>query len=91
MVETISDPAVSALGSLRRELAKGIELAERVAGNAPLSNFAIMHALPRIAETHPASGLFTESLMASVASNSDDAKTRLKDFLEKRGRKVLRE
>ena len=72
-------------------LAKGMELAERVAQNAPLSNFAIMHALPRIAETHPASGLFTESLMASVASNSDDAKTRLKDFLEKRGRKVLRE
>ena len=71
-------------------LAKGIELAERVATNAPLSNYAIMHALPRIAETHPASGLFAESLMASVASNSEDAKTRLKDFLEKRGKKVLR-
>jgi (methylthio)acryloyl-CoA hydratase len=72
-------------------LAKGIELAERVASNAPLSNFAIMHALPRIAESDPSSGLFTESLMASVASNSEDAKTRLKDFLEKRGKKVLRE
>jgi enoyl-CoA hydratase/carnithine racemase len=72
-------------------LAKGIELAERVATNAPLSNFAIMHALPRIAESNPSSGLFAESLMASVASNSDDAKTRLKDFLEKRGKKVLRE
>ena len=35
-------------------LAKGIELAERVAQNAPLSNFAIMHALPRIAESDPA-------------------------------------
>ena len=72
-------------------LAKGIELAERVASNAPLSNYAIMHALPRIAESNPSSGLFAESLMASVASNSDDAKTRLKDFLEKRGKKVLRE
>ena len=50
-----------------------------------------MHALPRIAESDPSSGLFTESLMASVASNSEDAKTRLKDFLEKRGKKVLRE
>jgi enoyl-CoA hydratase/carnithine racemase len=72
-------------------LAKGMELAERVAQNAPLSNFAIMHALPRIAESHPANGLFAESLMASVASNSDDAKTRLRDFLEKRGKKVTRE
>ena len=72
-------------------LAKGIELAERIASNAPLSNFAIMHALPRIAESDPSSGLFTESLMASVASSSEDAKTRLKDFLEKRGKKVLRE
>jgi enoyl-CoA hydratase/carnithine racemase len=72
-------------------LAKGMELAERVAENAPLSNFAIMHALPRIAESDPGSGLFAESLMASVASNSDDAKTRLRDFLEKRGKKVLRQ
>jgi enoyl-CoA hydratase/carnithine racemase len=72
-------------------LAKGIELAERIASNAPMSNFAVMHALPRIAESDPASGLFTESLMASVASNSDEAKSRLKDFLEKRGKKVLRE
>src|SRR5882762_10346009 len=31
-------------------LAKGIELAERVATNAPLSNFAVMHVLPRISE-----------------------------------------
>jgi enoyl-CoA hydratase/carnithine racemase len=71
-------------------LAKGIELAERVATNAPLSNFAVMHALPRIAESDPASGLLTESLMAAIAQGSDDAKTRLKDFLEKRGKKVLR-
>src|SRR3954454_1557815 len=72
-------------------LAKGIELAERVASNAPLSNFAIMHVLPRIAESDPSSGSLAESLMAAVASRSDEAKTRLKDFLEKRGKKVLRE
>jgi enoyl-CoA hydratase/carnithine racemase len=71
-------------------LAKGIELAERVATNAPLSNFAVMHALPRIAESDPASGLLAESLMAAVASSSGEAKARLKDFLEKRGKKVLR-
>ena len=38
-------------------LAKGIELAERIAANAPLTNFAVMHVLPRIAESDPASGL----------------------------------
>jgi enoyl-CoA hydratase/carnithine racemase len=71
-------------------LAKGIELAERIAENAPLTNFAVMHALPRIAESSPASGHLTESLMAAIAQGSDDAKARLKDFLEKRAKKVLR-
>ena len=37
-------------------LAKGIELAKRIAGNSPTTNFAIMHALPRIAEQDRASG-----------------------------------
>ena len=36
--------------------AKGLELAKRIAANAPLTNFAVMHALPRIAEMDPASG-----------------------------------
>jgi enoyl-CoA hydratase/carnithine racemase len=71
-------------------LAKGIELAERIAENAPLTNYAVMHVLPRIAESDPASGYLTESLMAAVAQGSDEAKARLKDFLEKRGKKVLR-
>jgi len=71
-------------------LAKGIELAERIATNAPLTNFAIMHVLPRIAESDPASGYLAESLMAAIAQGSDEAKARLKDFLEKRGKKVLR-
>jgi len=34
-------------------LAKGIELAKRVAQNAALTNFAIVQALPRIAEAEP--------------------------------------
>ncbi|MEX2034326.1 MAG: crotonase/enoyl-CoA hydratase family protein [Xanthobacteraceae bacterium] len=71
-------------------LAKGIELAERIATNAPLTNFAVLHVLPRIAESDPASGYLAESLMAAIAQGSEDAKARLKDFLEKRGKKVLR-
>jgi (methylthio)acryloyl-CoA hydratase len=71
-------------------LSKGIEIAKQIASNAPLSNFAVMQALPRIAESDPASGYLAESLMAAVAQDSADAKGRLKDFLEKRGKKVLR-
>jgi len=70
-------------------LAKGITLAERIATNAPLTNFAVLHVLPRIAESDPASGYLAESLMAAIAQGSDEAKARLKDFLEKRGNKVL--
>jgi hypothetical protein len=72
-------------------LAKGLELAQRIAENAPLTNFAIMHVLPRIAEGDAAGGYVTESLMAAIAQGSADAKARLKDFLEKRGKKVLRD
>ncbi len=71
-------------------LAKGIELARRIANNAPMTNFAVMHALPRIAESDPATGYFTESLMAAIAETTPDAQQRLKDFLEKRAAKVLR-
>ena len=67
---------------------KGLELAQRIAGNAPLTNFAIMHALPRIAESDPAAGYAMEALIAAIAQADPEAKARLKDFLEKRGPKV---
>jgi len=70
--------------------AKGLELAKRVAGNAPLTNFAVMQALPRIAEMDPASGYAVEALMSAIAQADPDAKARLKDFLEKRAPKVTR-
>ncbi len=71
-------------------LAKGIELAGRIAGNAPATNFALMHALPRIAELGQDAGLLMESLMAGIAQSEPEAKRRMKDFLEKRGAKVKR-
>src|SRR5262249_26718800 len=70
--------------------AKGLELAQQISGNAPLTNFAVMHALPRIAEMDPASGYSVEALMAAIAQADPDAKARLKDFLEKRAPKVTR-
>jgi len=71
-------------------LAKGLELAHRIAGNAPFTNFAIMHLLPRIARSDPASGFVTEALAAAIAQGDDEAKARLKAFLEKRASKVAR-
>jgi enoyl-CoA hydratase/carnithine racemase len=73
-----------------RGLAKGIEIARRVADNAPATNFALMHALPRIAELGQDAGLLMESLMAGVAQSEPVAKQRMKDFLEKRSAKVRR-
>ncbi|WP_051340908.1 crotonase/enoyl-CoA hydratase family protein [Azospirillum halopraeferens] len=63
-------------------------LAARVAANAPVTNFAVIHALPRIAEADPRQGFMMEALMSAVAQGSDEAKDRLRAFLEKRAKKV---
>ena len=67
---------------------KARELARRIAGNAPQSNFAVLQALPRIAEANPREGYLMEALMAAVAQGTDDAKARMNEFLEGRARKV---
>lgn len=69
-------------------LATALELAGRIAGNAPITNYAVLQALPQIAESAPAQGLMMESLMAAIASSSDEAKRRLGDFLAGRADKV---
>ncbi|HEU4458046.1 MAG TPA: crotonase/enoyl-CoA hydratase family protein, partial [Methylibium sp.] len=63
-------------------VAKAVALANRIANNAPMTAFAVMQALPRIVEQSPSEGLFTESLMAAVASNTPEAQARLRAFLE---------
>jgi (methylthio)acryloyl-CoA hydratase len=70
--------------------AKACELATKIAANAPLSNFAVMQALPRIADMAQSDGLFVESLMAAIAQGDDAAKQRVRAFLEKRAGKVGR-
>jgi enoyl-CoA hydratase/carnithine racemase len=71
-------------------LTRALELAAKVAMNSPVTNFAVLHALPRIAEANPAQGYLLESLMAAVAGSSDDAKNRMRAFLEGRAAKVQR-
>lgn len=68
--------------------AKAMELAERVSQNAPLTNFAVLQALPMIAESNPQAGLLMESLMATVAQSDREAKSRIRAFLERKAAKV---
>jgi enoyl-CoA hydratase/carnithine racemase len=72
-------------------LARALELAQKMAGNAPFTNFAIMHALPRIAELGQDAGHLMEALAAGIAQSEPEAKARMKDFLEKRTGKVQRD
>jgi enoyl-CoA hydratase/carnithine racemase len=65
-----------------------LELAGRIAQNAPQTNFAVVQALPRIAEANPRDGFLMESLMAAIAQGTNDAKGRMQDFLDGRARKV---
>jgi len=67
---------------------KALELAGRVAQNAPLTNYALMHALPRIAEQPADQGFMTEALMAAIAQSAPEAKTRVKAFLDGKAAKV---
>jgi (methylthio)acryloyl-CoA hydratase len=67
---------------------KALEIAQRVAQNAPLTNYALMHALPRIAEQPADQGFLTEALMAAIAQSAPEAKQRVRDFLEGKADKV---
>ncbi len=67
---------------------KALELAQRIATNAPLTNYALMHALPRIAEQAADHGFVTESLMSSITQAAPEAKARVDAFLQGRATKV---
>jgi (methylthio)acryloyl-CoA hydratase len=69
-------------------LAEAKRIAGRIANNASLSNYAIINALSRIQDVSHDDGLFFEALMAAVTHANSDAQDRLKDFLEKRARRV---
>jgi enoyl-CoA hydratase/carnithine racemase len=69
-------------------LAKAMELAAKVAQNAPLTNFAVLQALPMIADANPQTGLLMESLMATVAQSDKEAKLRIRAFLDRKTAKV---
>jgi enoyl-CoA hydratase/carnithine racemase len=69
---------------------KAFELAVRIAQNAPLTNYALTHVLPRIAEQPADQGFMTEAMMAAIAQSAPEAKERVRAFLEGRADKVKR-
>jgi enoyl-CoA hydratase/carnithine racemase len=72
-------------------LQKALELAARIAGNAPMTNYGVMHVLPRIADQSIQDGMITESLMAAVAGSDPDTQSRLSAFLDQKQNKVRRD
>jgi enoyl-CoA hydratase/carnithine racemase len=70
--------------------AHALTLAGKIAANSPVTNFAVLQALPRIAQAHPEDGFLMESLMAAVAGSSSQAQERMQRFLQGRGGKVQR-
>ena len=67
---------------------KALELATRIAGNAPMTNYALTHVLPRIADQPADQGFMTEAMMAAIAQSAPEAKDRVRAFLEGRAAKV---
>lgn len=67
---------------------KAFELAVRIARNAPLTNYALTHVLPRIADQPADQGFMTEAMMAAIAQSAPEAKERVRAFVEGRADKV---
>ena len=63
---------------------KAMELARTVAGNAPLANKMMLHAIQRIDRMGESEGYFVESLASALTQASDDAREGMRAFLEKR-------
>lgn len=61
-----------------------MELAGKIARNAPLSNYLMINGLSRIDDMSRSDGLFVESLSAAISQSTPDAEEGLKAFLEKR-------
>ncbi|MDX1876175.1 crotonase/enoyl-CoA hydratase family protein [Mycolicibacterium sp. 120266] len=68
--------------------ALAFELANTIAANSPVTNYAVLQALPRIAEVGRDEGLMMESLMAGIAQSTQEAKDSMAAFLAGTGNKV---
>ena len=65
-----------------------LALAQKIAGNAPLSNYAIVSAISRIADMSATDGLFTEGLVMAMVQQGHDVQERLAAFVNKTAARV---
>lgn len=68
-------------------MALAMELAGKIARNAPVSNYMMVNSISRIADMSKADGLYVESLSAAVSQANPDADEGQRAFLEKRAPK----
>jgi (methylthio)acryloyl-CoA hydratase len=71
-----------------KSLERAIEIAQRVALHAPLSNYAIVTSISRINDMSTTDGLFAESLMAAVVQSAPEVEAGLNEFLQKRSKRL---
>ncbi|MFG6176858.1 crotonase/enoyl-CoA hydratase family protein [Halomonas sp. THAF12] len=65
-------------------LAKARQLAERIAENAPMANWAMVSAISRIGDMSSDDGLFVESLTAALTQTSPEVAERIGEFLTRK-------
>jgi (methylthio)acryloyl-CoA hydratase len=79
---------VNYLTDARGGMAKAMELARKIAGNAPLSNYVTINALQRIHDSGYDEGLFFETMIASLTQSTPEAIERMRAFVEKRAARL---
>ena len=70
-----------------QQFERALSLAHRIAKNAPLTNWAVMHGLPRIQDYSYDDGLFVEGLFSHIVA-SPESTERIKTFVEGRAERL---
>lgn len=65
---------------------KARELAQRIAQNTPLANWAMVTAIDRIHEMASDQGLYVESLTAALTQTGPEVRGRIAEFLQRKGK-----
>lgn len=68
-----------------------LTLARQIAGNAALSNFAVIQGVARINDMSISDGLFTESMVGALTRAGGDADQRIQSFFDSRKRTASEE
>lgn len=68
---------------------RAVSLARRIASNAPLTNWAVIHGLPRIQDYSYDDGLFVEGLFSHIAA-SPETSERIREFVEGRAERLAK-